>query len=49
MHDLISLEWSESNLVGFVVETPSNYYTITSLNSITRKILDIADLEEKKA
>lgn len=48
MHGLISLEWSESNLVCFVVEKQSNYYTITSLNIITRKILDIVELEGKK-
>lgn len=47
MRDLITLEWSESNLACFVVETWHNYDIITSLNIITEKILDIVNMERR--
>lgn len=48
MCDLITLEWSGSNLARFVVATQSNYNTIRSLNIITKKILDIVNMEKRK-
>lgn len=47
MRDLITLEWSESNLACFVVETWYNYYIIASLNIITETILDNGNMEEE--
>ncbi len=50
MRDLITLEWSESNLACFVVETGYNYYIISiSLNIITKKILDVVNTQRRNA
>lgn len=45
MGDLITLEWSESNLARFVVETWCNYDIITSLSITTKKILNDVNIE----